>query len=190
MDKLQKARKAINEIDVKMAELFEKRMRAAAEVAEYKKEHGLKIFDPKREAELIRQGSDIIEDSELREYYVHFLKNNMEISKKYQQRLMEGMIVAYSGTEGAFAHIAARRLFPTANHRAYSDFASAYNAVANGECDAAVLPLENSYNGEVGQVTDLMLSGSLFINGTVELDITPNKSCVISSSINIFRYFE
>ena len=38
MDKLQKARSMINDIDTKMAELFEKRMEAARLVAEHKQE--------------------------------------------------------------------------------------------------------------------------------------------------------
>ena len=53
MDKLQKARLMINDIDTKMAELFHKRMEAARLVAEHKQEHGLPIFDAVREAEVI-----------------------------------------------------------------------------------------------------------------------------------------
>ena len=37
-NKLEEARKIINEVDLQMAELFEKRMRAAEMVYEYKKE--------------------------------------------------------------------------------------------------------------------------------------------------------
>ena len=85
---------------------------------------------------------------------------------------MNGMKVAYSGTEGAFAHIAANKLYPNAKKVAFSDFSSAYQAVEKGECDVAVLPVENSYNGEVGQVTDLMFSGSLYVNGMFDLPIT------------------
>ena len=74
--------------------------------------------------------------------------------------------------EGAFAHIATGKLFPTAQKVAYGDFSAAYCAVESGECDAAVLPVENSYNGEVGQVTDLMFSGSLYVNALTELAVT------------------
>ncbi len=169
---LEKARKIINEVDGKMAELFIERMRAAEMVAEYKKQHGLKILDAAREEEVIRRNSERIEDPELRAYYVNFLRNNMEVSRSYQDKLMEGMRVAYAGTEGAFAHIATSQLFPTARKIAFGDFISAYRAVERGECDVAVLPVENSYNGEVGQVTDLMFSGSLYVNGMTELAVS------------------
>jgi chorismate mutase/prephenate dehydratase len=171
-DLLDKTRKEINEIDRQMAELFVRRMRAAEDVAEYKKERGLAILDEARENEVIRRNSALVEDDALREYYVSFLRNTMAVSRAYQSRLMEGMKVAYSGTEGAFAHIAACKLYPTAAKVAYGDFSEAYRAVEMGECDIAVLPVENSYNGEVGQVTDLMFSGSLYVNGMFVLPIT------------------
>lgn len=172
MDLLEKARGIINEVDTEMAKLFVRRMEAAAMVAEYKKEHGLPVLDAAREEQVIRRGSERVEDDELRAYYVNFIRNNMEISRAYQHKLLEGMRVAYSGTEGAFAHIATGKLFPTAECVAYGDFVSAYRAVERGECDAAVLPVENSYNGEVGQVTDLMFSGNLYVNAMLDLAVS------------------
>ena len=169
---LDKARKIINEVDSKMAELFVERMRACEMVAQYKKERGLAILDEAREEEVVRRNSSFVEDEVLREYYVNFLRNNMAVSRSYQSRLMEGMKIAYSGTEGAFAHIAATKLYPTAEKLAFGDFSSAYRAVERGECDVCVLPVENSYNGEVGQVTDLMFSGSLYVNGMFDLPVT------------------
>ena len=41
----------------------------------------------------------------------------------------------------------------------------------NGDCDVAVLPMENSSAGEVGQVSDLLFSGSLYVNGTYDLAV-------------------
>ena len=166
------ARKKINEIDAKMAELFVERMRAAETVAEYKAERGLAIFDAAREAEVIKRNSELVDDEVIREYYVNFLQNNMAVSRSYQGRIMSGLKIAYSGTEGAFAHIAASKLYPTAEKVAFSDFKSAYRAVEKGECDICVLPVENSYNGEVGQVTDLMFSGTLYVNRILDLAVT------------------
>ena len=112
MDKLHVARLEINEIDKEMAGLFEKRMQAASVIADYKKSHGLSILDKGREDEIIKKNSEMIENETVREYYVEFLKNNMQISRSYQSRLNNGLRVAYSGVEGAFANIAAQRIFP------------------------------------------------------------------------------
>lgn len=184
MSLLDDARKIINDVDSKMADLFCQRMRAAEMVAQYKREHGLKIFDAVREEEVVKRNSQLIDDTVLREYYVNFLKNNMAVSRAYQDRLMEGMKVAYCGTEGAFAHIATCKLFPTARKVAFGDFESAYLAVTNGECDSAVLPVENSYNGEVGNVTDLMFSGSLYVNGMTELAVTQDLLALPDATIS------
>ena len=53
-------------------------------------------------------------------------------------------------------------------------FPEAYRAVESGDCEQAVLPIENSYVGEVGQVTDLMFEGSLYINAVYTLRIRQN----------------
>lgn len=174
MDKLLEARERIDTIDKEMAKLFCERMNAVTEVAAYKKERGLAIFDATREDAVIAKNTARIEDEALRSYYTLFLKNTMALSRQYQYHLMKGARVAYSGVEGAFAHIAATRIFKNGITVSHSDFESAYNSVVAGECDYAVLPIENSYAGEVGQVMDLMYTGSLYINGIYDLRITQN----------------
>ena len=173
-NKLDEARRIINEADAQMAELFVKRMKAVEMVYEHKKEYGLPIPDQKREEAVIEKNSALIDDDVLKEYYIDYLKNVMSVSRAYQSRLQSGLKIAYSGVEGAFAHIAAGRIFPDGNRIPYSDFKAAYNAVTSGECDVAVLPIENSYAGEVGQTMDLIFSGTLYINGIYELEIHQN----------------
>ena len=186
-NKLEKARKIINEVDAQMAELFVKRMRAAEMVYEHKKEFGLPILDQKREDAVIEKNSALIEDEVLKGYYIDYLKHLMSVSRAYQYRMQNGLKVAYSGVEGAFAHIAAGRLFPESNRISYTDFKAAYDSVVNGESDAAVLPIENSYAGEVGQTIDLIFSGGLFINGIYELEIRQNLLGVPGSTVGDIR---
>ena len=171
-NKLDEARKIINEVDSKMAELFIKRMKACEMVYEHKKEYGLPVLDQKREEEVIEKNSSLIEDDNIKGYYIDYLKKVMSLSRVYQQRMQGGLKIAYSGVEGAFAHIAAGRIFPDSNRISFRDFKSAYDSVSKGETDVAVLPIENSYAGEVGQTIDLIFSGSLFINGIYELEIS------------------
>ena len=186
-DLLTKARNEINEIDAQMAELFVRRMRAAEEVAAYKKEHALPILDVAREEQVVQNNAKLVEDETLREYYVNFIRNNMAVSRAYQSRLMEGMRIAYCGTEGAFAHIAAGKMFEGSIRVPYGDFTSAYRAVEAGECDAAVLPIENSYNGEVGQVTDLLFSGSLYVSEVIDLAVSHDLLVVPGTRIEDIR---
>ena len=82
--------------------------------------------------------------------------------------------IAYCGVPGAYAHITASKIFPDGLCCSYLSFKSAYEAVAKGECDYAVIPIENSFAGDVAQVTDLLYAGDLFINGIYELPIVHN----------------
>ena len=181
--KLEDARKIINEVDSQMAALFVKRMRAAELVYEHKKEFGLPILDQNREDAVIEKNSALIEDEVLKGYYIDYLKHLMSVSRAYQYRMQSGLKVAYSGVEGAFAHIAAGRIFPESDRVSCRDFKAAYDSVVNGECDVAVLPIENSYAGEVGQTIDLIFSGGLFINGIYELEIHQNLLGVPNATI-------
>lgn len=174
MNELNEARIEINQVDKEMAELFKRRMNAVKKVAHYKQERGLPVLDEAREAEVIQRNAELFEDDELRDYYVSFIKSNMKISRRFQKRLIAGIKVAYSGVPGAFANIAAEKIFPNCNAVNYPDFSSAYNAVVKGDCECVVLPIENSYNGDVGQVTDLTFFGDLYINGVYEIDIVQN----------------
>lgn len=171
---INEARRIIGETDGEIARLFERRMEAVREVASYKKEHALPVLDAEREASLLEKNLSAIESDEFRPYFVDVFKSLTGVSKSYQRKLLTGMRVAYNGAPGAFAHLAAKRAFPDAEHVAYPDFSAAYGAVERGECDAALLPLENSYNGDVGQVMDLAFFGGLKINGIYSAEVVQN----------------
>lgn len=85
--------------------------------------------------------------------------------------MLNPVTVAYSGIEGSFASISISKIFPDAERVSYKNFRDAYEAVAKGECDVAVLPIENSFAGDVGQVQDLMFNGNLYVDGVYELSV-------------------
>ena len=92
--------------------------------------------------------------------------------------------IAYSGVQGAYAGIAAAKIFPKAELKSYSSFRQAYEAVVKKECEYAVLPIENSYAGEVAQVTDLLYGGNLKIVGIFELPIVHNLLGIEETNLN------
>ena len=184
---LSEAREHIRAVDEEMAELFVRRMEAVTAIAEYKREHGLPIEDLAQEARMIEGRSAQISDIALRDSYVQFLRGTIEVSKRWQRRLLDGMQVAYCGVEGAFAHIAAKRIFPYGAPVSFPSFEEAYAAVEDGRCDVAVLPIENSYAGEVGQVVDLMFSGKLYVNGVYDLAVMQNLLGVPGTTVQDIR---
>ena len=170
-----------------MAQLFEKRMEMSEQVAAFKKARGLSIRDAERERELIDRNRRHITDPAVASYYVQFLRGVLDLSCAYQSRLLNGMKVAYSGVEGAYGYLAARRMFPEARLIAYPDFAAAHRAVEVGEADSAVLPLENSYAGEVGAVMDLLFSGELYINQVLDMEIDHSLLGVENATVDTVR---
>ena len=177
MNDLEQARAKISQIDKEMAALFEQRMNAAETIGLYKKEKALAIKDAEREAQLIDQNVKLIASDAVRPYYIRFLENMFSLSSDYQRGIIGGMKIAFSGTRGAFADAAAGRMFPGAENVAYANFEEACRAVENGDCDAAVLPIENSYEGEVGAVLDLLFTGHLYINRVFSL---PVRHCLLA----------
>ena len=89
MDKLQSARQIINETDKEIALLFEKRMAAVRSIAQYKKENSLPVTDAKREDDVIRHNAEYIRDEEIKEYYEKFIRNTIDLSVAYQQKIMK-----------------------------------------------------------------------------------------------------
>lgn len=184
---LEQIRAQIADVDAQMAQLFVRRMELAQSVARYKKEYGLPVFDAQQERRVLERGRARVADAELCSYYVPFLQNMMDLSKKYQRRLLQGVKVAYNGVPGAFAHIAAGRIFPQGELTAYDGFAEAYDAVLCGACDYAVIPIENSYAGEVGPAMDLLFDGELYVTGVYTLPVTHHLLGVPGASISQVR---
>lgn len=174
MTESEQTRATLTGIDRELLRLFEQRMQAVAGIAAYRQERGL----PARNADAAPESPGAVSDPEIAEYAPLFLQRLSELSARYQTRLQSGMRIAYCGAEGAFAFLAAGRLFSGSQRQGYPDFSKAYTSVESGECDCAVLPLENSSAGEVGAVLDLLYSGSLYVNRVAAF---PVRHCLLAN---------
>jgi prephenate dehydratase len=65
-------------------------------------------------------------------------------------------VIGFQGEHGAFSDAAARRLRPGVPTRGYESFDLLVAAVAAGEIDAALLPVENSIFGSIARGYDLL----------------------------------
>ena len=84
MNKLEENRAVIDRVDQELTKLFEERFRAVLEIAEYKKENGMKIFDPSREEAIIEKHSGNVPE-EFRPYFRSWYKEMLKLSKEYQK---------------------------------------------------------------------------------------------------------
>lgn len=156
MDLLQQARTEIDGIDAEMAVLFERRMRAVADVARYKAQTGKPVFDAVREAAVLDKNTARLQDEALRPYYRAFLQESMAVSRAYQRAMLGRDTAAYQGVQGAWSHIALRRLFPFSRAISFVTWGEVFDAVQNGDAEFGVLPFENSNAGDVSTVLDLL----------------------------------
>lgn len=92
--------------------------------------------------------------------------------------------VAYCGSAGSFSEIAAKRLFPNAERIPAGSFREAYAKTVRGETEVTVLPLENSYAGEVAAVSDELFKGELFVREVYSMRVVQNLIGVKGASLS------
>jgi len=84
------------------------------------------------------------------------------------------MKVAIQGERGAFSHQAALQLVPKAGVVACSRSIEVFDALASGRAAAAVVPVENTLAGPVGEHLDLLLERPVCIHRELRLRIEHN----------------
>jgi prephenate dehydratase len=83
--------------------------------------------------------------------------------------------VTYAGEPGAFAEDAVIAAFGDIERRPVGSFRGVFERVANGEASIGVVPIENSVNGSVREVYDLLLEHELEI---VDEVVVPVELCL------------
>lgn len=176
MTELEKIREEIDRTDDELVKQFLHRMELAAQVAEIKRETKAGVMNKGREREILNR---VTEKCGGMAGYARVLYGILlDVSRSYQRRLLSGEselshqiekaiaetpelfprkgVVACQGVEGAYSQIAADKLFPMGNIMYFKNFEAVFSAVEKGLCRFGILPIENSSNGSVSEVYDLM----------------------------------
>jgi prephenate dehydratase len=100
------------------------------------------------------------------------------------------MKIAIQGEPGSFSHEAAMNLVTGAVIVPFSLSADAFAAVANGQVEAAVIPIENSLAGSVSEHFDLLLAHDVWVERETLLRIRHNLIAISGVSMaDIDRVF-
>lgn len=153
MEPEQSVTQTIEEMDQQLARLFFSRMELAARQAHSRGKPQLVFPGDAPNPALLAELSG--HDPALEAYFRAFWQNEQRLAAQYQMEVLGRNLVAYQGVEGAFSHIALRRLFPLAGAKSYPTWAAVFDAVQSGEAAYGVLPFENSNAGDVSAVLDL-----------------------------------
>ena len=194
MDLLE-CRKEIDNIDKELVELFVKRMNVAKEVAAYKKENGMNVYDAERERKLLEKVEEKAGE-EFGDYTRRLYSSILELSRNYQSRAIapasglsaaikeamgntpqlfpEKAIVACQGVEGAHSSAACQKIFEKPSIMYCQSFEAVFQAVESGLCSYGVVPLENSSAGSVTQIYNLMSEHKFSIVRSTKMQIDHN----------------
>ena len=147
MASLEELREQLDQIDDKIAELYEERMEVCARVGEYKIQAGRKVFDRQREKEKLADVASKVKGEFNRKGIQELYQQLMSMSRKLQYQ----QLVA-AGALGRLPFIQVDSL-DKKNARVVFQ---AMEAIEEGSADYAVLPIENSSAGPVNEMYDLL----------------------------------
>ncbi|MDP9197540.1 MAG: prephenate dehydratase [Thermoproteota archaeon] len=91
---------------------------------------------------------------------------------------MHSKKVAFQGEHGAYSEIAALKLFPDSELISKKLFQDVFEALNDGTANFAVVPVENSIEGSVNEIYDLLLDTEKNVSGEIFLRI---NHCLIAN---------
>ncbi len=188
-------REQIDAADAGLLDAFIKRMEVSGQIALYKKENGLTVFDPARERRKLNDITSTV-PAHLNSYATALYSLLFDLSRTYQEKTLypvsplvetissaientdkifpQNPVVACQGVEGAYSQLACEKLFPVPNIMYCTTFESVFNAIDSGLCRYGVLPLENSTAGSINMIYDLMMRYHFYIVRSTRLKIDHN----------------
>ncbi len=198
-------REDIDSIDNQLVELFEKRMRTAASIADYKRANGMAVSDRGREREVINKVTAKV-SPELSGYTKVLYQTIFDVSCSYQRSINfknsaltqqiervtaetpkerpDRAVVACQGVEGAYSQHACDKMFAYPSIMYFGGFEDIFKAVDSGLCRYGILPVENSSAGSVNQVYDLMSKYNFYITHSLKLCVEHKLLANSGASIN------
>jgi chorismate mutase/prephenate dehydratase len=165
-------RAEIDEIDRQLLMLINQRADCARRVAEIKlatSQSGDALFyRPEREAQILRAIQQANPGPLPADFAARIFREIMSSCLALERPLTVGFL----GPSGTYSQAAAFKHFgQSAIHQSAPTIRDVFRQVEDRVCDMAVVPVENSTEGMVGQTLDCFLESALHIVGEVELPI-------------------
>jgi chorismate mutase/prephenate dehydratase len=165
---LENLRIRIDGIDDHLLDLLAERQELAAEIGRLKMRRGVEVFDWGREEEVLRRlmskNQTLLSSAAIRNIFSQVIS-----AARLVQRPLS---VAYLGPEGTFSQQAGMSLFGlSATFCPANTFEDIFAWVEKRSCDVGVVPLENSLEGSVRTIFDLLYRHDLKIGAEIFLRI-------------------
>jgi chorismate mutase/prephenate dehydratase len=144
-------RERINLLDQRLVDLLNERSDLVVQVGAYKRAHGLPVYTPHREVEVLERvlktNKGPLPDRTLEAIYRELMSGSFTL----QQPLRIGFL----GPVGSFSHLAALRQFgDSVEHADLHDIAGVFTEVLRGHVNYGLVPIENSTGGGIVETLD------------------------------------
>ncbi len=176
---LENVRKKIDSIDEKIIDLLSDRMELAVLAGKVRQSNEVDETREKQVIENITKRSEPKLDTQFtKDLYSRLLSE----SKRLQGEGLQ--VIGFQGEHGAYSEIAAKKFSPQAIAMPCTEFVDVFKGVEAKHFDYGVVPVENSLEGPVTQVNDLLIETPLKVVGEVKLQIS---HCLLSLPETDFR---
>ncbi len=178
-------RNEIDVIDREIVRLYQQRMELAMDVGKYKIANGKAVLDQEREDQKLATLSALVDGDFMRQGVVELFEQIMSTSRKKQYKYMaeqglmknfhftkiekmdfSGKKIVCQGVSGAYSEKAMKAFFgEDVEGEMVPKWRDAMEKITSGEADYAVLPIENSTAGIIGENYDNLLDYDVCIIG-------------------------
>ncbi len=171
MPDLKNLREKIDDLDVKIVDLLNKRAEVVLQVGKAKQNKQIKVHSPERERAILRK----LKESNPGPFPSETLKLIYEEIISASVALQQPLKVAYLGPIATFTHLASRRKFGSSSeYLPESTIKDVFEAVFRGKVNYGVVPVENSTEGIVNYTFDMFMDSDLMIASEIMLEISQN----------------
>jgi prephenate dehydratase len=176
--KLNEISSKINKIDRELLVLLQERMGLALRSKKF-----MDTVDESQNEENVlervdRMNLDLVKSSFSRQ----LLKTIIDESKRLQDE--DRRLVAFQGEHGAYGEVASRKLVPAGAYIPCLEVIDVFRGVEDGQFDLGVVPVENSLEGAVTQVNDLLTTTDLKVIGEIKVVV---KHCLLATEATDYR---
>jgi chorismate mutase/prephenate dehydratase len=165
---LEDLRKKIDDVDARIVELIGERSRIAEEIGRGKKTQNKLVEDKERENKVLENvrrlaGKQNVRQDDIEDIYRRIIAACKNI---------QGIEVAFQGEVGAYSEEAVFQYFrPSVQSRPCESLEEVFKVVEESGVQFGVVPVENSLEGIISRVYDLLLESELRVCGETEVRV-------------------
>jgi prephenate dehydratase/chorismate mutase len=162
---LKAIRHGIDLIDNEIMGLLNRRMELAVRSKRFKSN----TSDPGREGQVLDNVRRLSHNLVRKEFSEKLYREILVESKYMQDQGLQ--LIGFQGEHGAYSEVASLAYDPTLMPVSCKEFNEVFDEVATGQLNLGIVPVENSLEGAVTQVNDLLIETELEIIGEISIPV-------------------